>query len=263
MVKSLINWSIFLFFAHLAFSASADTIVLKDGKTIVGDILQETDDAIVVSKHDGGFIYSISHDRVKRIRRSTPEEIEVEKAKWYPVKTAVSNTQGTAGSAAAPAATSGKDREDATREYQLKRYEEEVLAAQKARGRIKIKFSKGRFGVVDAFINNKVTAALYVDTGASLVIISSDLASRLGIDEKQARSKGRMTVILANGTAASVTPVTLDSIKVGSSIIKNVKAAISDSPPDPDVDGLLGMSFLKYFHVRLDSSENCLVLEKY
>jgi len=39
--------------------------------------------------------------------------------------------------------------------------------------------------------------------------------------------------------------------------------AESDSPPGAGVDGLLGMTFLKDFHVRVDAKDNCLYLEKY
>jgi len=59
--------------------ALSETIELKNGKEIVAEIIQETEDAVVISRYDGGFIYSISRDRIKAIRSSGPEEIEVYK----------------------------------------------------------------------------------------------------------------------------------------------------------------------------------------
>ena len=161
----------------------------------------------------------------------------------------------------ASAETAEKTRAEKLKEYQLERYEKEVLAARKARGRIKIKFEGNRFGMVDAVLNGKTHASLLVDTGASLVVISRDVANRLGIEDMG--DEARITVVLANGSTATAIPITLDSVEVGSSKVKNVQAAISETPPGAGIDGLLGMTYLSHFHVKMDAKENCLVLEKY
>jgi len=160
----------------------------------------------------------------------------------------------------APAKTE-RERQEETRKYQLERYEEQVLAAKRARGRIKIKFANNRFGVVEALLNGKVKAALLTDTGASMVVISRAVANWLeleGVDDGET-----INVVLADGSVTTATPVTLDSVKVGSSEVKNVRAAITETPPGAGLDGLLGMSYLRHFHVKLDAAENSLVLEKY
>lgn len=251
MKKVLIFLTAFLIIGIL--DASAETIELKNGKEIVAEILKERDDAVVVSKEGGKFIFAVSRDRIKNIRPSTQEEIKREKA----LK-----------SAPPPATKAAVDKEEekAKKEeiekYRLERYEQQVLAAKKARGRIKIKFSEGRFGVVDATLNGKVTASLLVDTGASLVLISRDIAKRLGIDYTSDEYQ-RISMSLADGRVTTATLVTLDSVEVGSSKVKDVQVAIPQNPPGGGIDGLLGMTFLKYFHVKLDAKENCLVLEKY
>jgi len=233
--------------------ASAETIVLKNGKEIVGEIKHETEDAVIVSKEGGSFIYSISRSRIKNIRESTPEELERHQARWSVEVPPV------------PAPGKVTEEETARRErlkkYRLERYERQVKAAKKARGKIKIKFAKGRFGVVDAVLNGKVKAALYVDTGASMVLISGAIARKLGIDPE--KEKEKVLVVLADGSTRTATRVTLSSVEVGSSKVRDVQAAISEDPPGQGLDGLLGMSFLSSFHVKVDAKENCLVLERY
>ncbi len=226
----------------------AETIVLKDGREIFAEIKNETEDAVVVSRGNGNFIYSISRDRIESIRKSTPEEIE-----RYSVRPAAETVSGDA--------ENEKGRRQRLNEYRLERYERQVQAAKKARGRLKIKFSKGRFGVVDAVLNGKVKAALYVDTGASMVLISGAIAGKLGINPDEEKEK--VLVVLADGSTRTATRVTLNSVEVGSSKVRDVEAAISEDPPGHGLDGLLGMSFLRAFHVKMDAKENCLVLERY
>jgi len=225
----------------------AETIELKNGRKIVCEILEDDGRVVVVSKDNGAFIYSFLRDEIKTIRESTPEELqkEADKKSEY---------------ASPPKKTEKKEEADPD-EARLERYEAQVLAAKKARGRVKISFSKGRPGVVDAKLNGKTSAALLVDTGASLVLISKDVAKSIGID--YASLKDEITVVLANGSTAKAKPITLESVEVGSSRVKDVEAAISETPPGQEIDGLLGMSFLRYFDVKLDSKENCLYLEKY
>lgn len=228
-------------------SAAAETIELKSGKEIVGTIVKQTDKAVIVSRQGGAFVCSIARDSIKAIRASTKAELEAQKA--------LEAKKVEAG----PALKT--DRQKRLREYRLERYEREVLAAKKARGRIKIKFSKNRFGVVDVLLNDKATVSLLVDTGASLVVISRAAARRLGIENLD--ELPTIHAVLADGSITTERAVTFDSVEVGSQKVKNVKGAIARDTVGSGIDGLLGMSFLRYFHVKMDAKENCLVLEKY
>ncbi|MCQ9207735.1 MAG: retroviral-like aspartic protease family protein, partial [Omnitrophica bacterium] len=154
-----------------------------------------------------------------------------------------------------------KARAEVLKKYRLERYEKEVEAAKKARGRIKIKFLDNRFGVVNVTLNKKLTVPMLADTGASMVVISRDVANRLGL--KDLDEKGKIVAILADGSSTRAIPITLDSIQVGSSSAKNIRAAVTETPPGAGIDGLLGMTFLGNFHVKMDAKENSLVLEKY
>ncbi|MBL7158038.1 MAG: retroviral-like aspartic protease family protein [Candidatus Omnitrophica bacterium] len=237
----------FLIFILFTQRLAADTVELENGKVIVGAILSETESAVVISKQGGDFVYSISRERIRNIRKSTEGEIVRQRRaeqKTYLVDKKVDEIK--------------KGELDA---YRKERYKTQVENAKKARGRIKIKFADGRFGVVDALINKNGTSKLLVDTGASMVVITRAAANRLGIEVVD--DMGKISVVLADGSMTKAIPVVLDSVKVGHSEVKNVKAAISETSPGDGLDGLLGMTFLRYFHVKLDSNENCLVLEKY
>jgi len=223
-----------------------ETIELTDGKRIVGKILQETDDAVVVSKSDGGFVYSILRTRIVNIRESTTEELGRERRRGLKSGVPVSRVE--------------KKRLENLKKLQLERYERQVELAKKSRGRVKIKFVDDQFGIVEALINGKVKAHLLADTGATLVYISRDLANRLGITEED--TEGKIHAQLADGSITTDDAVTLKSIKVGTVEVRNVKAAIAAESP-VGRDGLLGMSFLGEFDVKMDSDENCLYLEKY
>ena len=57
-------------------------------------------------------------------------------------------------------------------------------------------------------------------------------------------------------------PVLLDSLRVGNSEANNVLAVVLVSNNGSSgVDGLLGMSFLRNFHIKLDNEKRILTLE--
>ena len=114
--------------------------------------------------------------------------------------------------------------------------------------------------IVEALLNGSERVRLLVDTGASIVLISEDTALRLGIKSEDIRSD--MKVMLADGSSKTAKPVILKSVKVGDAEVKDVRAAILNRGSISDADGLLGMSFLSNFIMKVDSAENKLILEK-
>ncbi|MFH1594146.1 MAG: retropepsin-like aspartic protease [Candidatus Omnitrophota bacterium] len=250
-MKSVFCLFCIIFVIIFIFPASAKTIELKNGNIIVGEILREDAASVVVSKRGGTFVYSIWRSRIRKIRESTPNEIgDVGAQESIPDIPGAKETGEGEGS-----------RSEKAKAYRLERYEKEVQSAKEARGRIKIKFSQNRFGVVDVLLNGKTTVPLLVDTGASLVMISKEAAKKLGIDYASIDEK--INMVLADGKITTAIPIILETVTVGSSQVKDVKAAISSNPPGLNIDGLLGMSYLRYFDVKLDSDENFLILEKY
>jgi aspartyl protease family protein len=94
-------------------------------------------------------------------------------------------------------------------------------------------------------INGK-SVHFMVDTGATLVSLGRDDATRLGIDLKDARSAMTQT---ANGPVP-VQLVVLSSVRVGEVELTNVGAAVV---PQPMPVVLLGNSFLARMQMRRDN----------
>lgn len=234
---------ILIFCSKISF---AETIELKSGKKIVGTIKQKTEDVVVISKLGGNVIYSLSRSMIKNIRESTPEEIKNNQDQERAVH--IANKQKKIKSKKEPS------------KYQMEQYEKEVASARKARSKSSIEFWQDRFGIVEAVINGKVSAKLRIDTGASLVVISEDIVRSLGVTKIP--KSGKLRLVMADGKVVMGIPMVLKSVKVGNSKIESVQAAVIPSASFGKTDGLLGMSYLKHFNVKLDAQENTLILER-
>lgn len=119
----------------------------------------------------------------------------------------------------------------------------------------------GSHVLVTTLINNNVSLKLIVDTGASLVVIYKDVASKFNLDKDTL--KGTFQVTVADGRKIDATPAILKSVKIGDVEITNVTAAILARQGTSNEDGLLGMSFLENFSIRLDGKNNRLFLEEF
>ena len=104
--------------------------------------------------------------------------------------------------------------------------------------------SRGHY-MADGAING-VPMRFLVDTGATLVTLSSNEADHLGIQYRQAPQARADT---ANGPVP-YRIVRLDRVKVGDVEINNVEAAVMEGPYDGPA--LLGMSFLSRTEVSRD-----------
>jgi clan AA aspartic protease (TIGR02281 family) len=115
--------------------------------------------------------------------------------------------------------------------------------------------------VVEASLNGVLKIPLMVDTGASVVVISKDIARKLGIDSPRKSSPLFLTV--ADGRKVPATPVILESIRVGDVEVKNVKAAVLEIDGAREEYGLLGMSFLENFVIKIDAKSKRLIFEEF
>ncbi|HAF94878.1 MAG: hypothetical protein A2X34_02780 [Elusimicrobia bacterium GWC2_51_8] len=120
--------------------------------------------------------------------------------------------------------------------------------------------SEGRGGhlIVKAIINGRVSARLMVDTGATLTVLYSHAAASLKLGPKDVVGVSRST--LGDGRTVDAQEVSLESIAVGKSVVKGTAALIMPGTSG-GIDGLLGMSFLNHFVVRVDSANGKLILE--
>ena len=104
--------------------------------------------------------------------------------------------------------------------------------------------SSGHF-FVNAVLNG-VTFPAVIDTGATLVVLNSDQAERIGIDMRQSE---RVMTNTANGPAPAYV-LTLASVQVGEIGLLNVPAMVIEGGDEKLPAVLIGMSFLKHFEMR-------------
>ena len=120
----------------------------------------------------------------------------------------------------------------------------------------RISITSDQFGQyrIRGAVNNRFTNFL-VDTGASVIALSSSEATGMGIDY----SGGEKGVVhTAQGTVDSFF-VILDEVVVGGITAHNVQAAVIEG--NYPIDPLLGMSFLR--HVRMEENAGVLTLTQH
>jgi aspartyl protease family protein len=113
---------------------------------------------------------------------------------------------------------------------------------------------RGHF-LFTAKVNGAPVAAV-IDTGATLVSMNSEDASRLGIDYLLAP---RVMVNTANGPSTAYL-ITLESVQVGEIVLRNVQGSIVEGGKTQLPLVLIGMSFLR--QVDMQRSGNTMQLLK-
>ena len=105
--------------------------------------------------------------------------------------------------------------------------------------------------VVPVLLNESRNTTLLFDTGASITILSTDLARSLGLRAHAGRTMRLKTV--AADVQAKV--ATLDSITVGGLSRSDFPVAVVDLDLDKSgrFDGILGMDFLGNYTIRIDN----------
>ncbi|MEJ2622382.1 MAG: TIGR02281 family clan AA aspartic protease [Candidatus Thiodiazotropha sp.] len=102
---------------------------------------------------------------------------------------------------------------------------------------------------------NGVEVVYLLDTGATLVAVSSELAEKAGL---QPGAPGQSRT--ANGVVRSWL-TEIDQLQLGPITMRNVKASILPNMPANEV--LLGMSFLKYLKLQQQGDELEISLPEY
>jgi len=114
--------------------------------------------------------------------------------------------------------------------------------------------------VVTARINDQVTTNFILDTGADTVTISHRLANQLGLEYE---NQPKRLVRTASGFMTSPL-IVLGSVHVpddGGAAVEGVEALVSTLPGSSrGIDGLLGQSFLRHFHVTIDAERQVMHL---
>jgi predicted aspartyl protease len=108
--------------------------------------------------------------------------------------------------------------------------------------------------IVPVTFNGALTANLVLDTGATVTVVSRRIASNLALRTLGASKVGTV------GGVITVPLARLGSLKVGEAEVHDLVVSIHDFSADPRIEGLLGLDFLKRFHVSLDARRRLLIL---
>ena len=114
--------------------------------------------------------------------------------------------------------------------------------------------------IVTAVINGETPGRFLVDTGAAHVTMTEAFARRLHLD---LTTLPEVELMLADGSKTKGHAATLRVMAVGEAKAENIEAAILPGRPGEQLDGLLGMSFLRHFSVNMDGSSGKLILRQF
>ncbi len=222
--------SLIVFALYFLVNSFADTVYLKNGRGIEGLLKSEDADSVQI---DIGFgTVGFNKKDIERIERSSAGESYVLKEKWVKQK-----------------------------EEQEKRIKEEKIRREKEPKGVEVSTESGHV-FVKAMLNKKVPVRLAMDTGASYVVITQDVADKLGL--KKSDKDQILNMQVADGRKLEARCVKLASINLSGIEEKDVDVAIlpQEAKDLSFGDGLLGMSFLGRFNFKVDIKNNRLILEK-
>ncbi len=114
--------------------------------------------------------------------------------------------------------------------------------------------------VVSTHINGEGPYDLILDTGATLTCVSESLAQQLDLPQRRLG----VGVGIGIGGAGQVRMVQIDSLRVGGAAVESMPACVLELAAlraiTSNVEGLLGLNFLRNYHVTIDFERNVLVL---
>jgi predicted aspartyl protease len=114
--------------------------------------------------------------------------------------------------------------------------------------------------IVPVHINGQGPFDLVLDTGATYTCLTTALAERLDLPDQ----RGAVGFGAGVHSAGRVRIVRIDSVRVGAAVAEDMAGCVLDLATlemiGTSVDGLLGLNFLRAFHVRLDFERNVLTL---
>lgn len=229
--KLYIAASVLLSILLISVKAQADTIYLKNGRTMEGIIRAQGQDTVDLEVFGG--VVRFRKSEITRIEKATPEGEDAIRLKWE------------------------KKRMDTEKKAQEEKIRKEFEPKQ-----VEI-IQKSDHMLVDVVLNKKVNVTLVLDTGASCLLLTNSVAKKLGVDINDKKLQN-VELIMADGRKVNGKLVMLESVAAQGVEAQGVAAAVlpEDAGMENFNDGLLGMSFLKNFNFKIDHRNNKLILEK-
>ena len=102
-------------------------------------------------------------------------------------------------------------------------------------------------------LRNSREIDMILDTGGMYTAISWDIAKDTGYDPAVATD--RVHIITASGVI-EVPKITIHGIGFGELYAEDIEVICHDIPEIAEIEGLIGLSFLKYFKTSLDFKNN-------
>lgn len=103
---------------------------------------------------------------------------------------------------------------------------------------------------IDVILNGKDPVKMVFDTGASMISLSHEMATKAGLKSNDPSTE--VTITIANGQKVKGRMMKLASVRVGKFEVKNVDCVVM--PADlPDSPALLGGAFLNNFKYEVDA----------
>jgi hypothetical protein len=113
--------------------------------------------------------------------------------------------------------------------------------------------------IIPVTLNESVTAHLLLDTGSPGLMISPDLASRLGFLDEQDGGLMVMTGGLG-GTVPAVLAI-VDTVRVGEASADFLPATITKIPSN-EFEGLVGMDFIANYRISIDGNNSVMAFDE-
>lgn len=217
--------------ASLAF---ADTVYLKNGRSMEGILKKQTAESLELEVGFG--VVTFQAKEIVRVEKSNHQQTQKIIGKWQEQKKKVE-------------------------EIQLARKSEPVVPVTKNLNTIECPL-EGPHILLKALLNWSIDVSLMIDTGASLVVLPKEIGDKLNIDTQQPKTLVQLQI--GDGSKINAAYVVLKSINIQGVEVKNVDAAVllDDKGKFANASGVLGMSFLSHFNIKIDRKEKKFVLEK-
>jgi hypothetical protein len=113
--------------------------------------------------------------------------------------------------------------------------------------------------IIPATLNDSVTANLLLDTGSPGLMISPELANRLGLPNENDEGLKVLTGGIGGSTPATL--AVIDTIKIGDATAGFFPTAITNIPSRA-FEGLVGMDFLANYKISIDISRSVVIFNE-
>jgi predicted aspartyl protease len=116
--------------------------------------------------------------------------------------------------------------------------------------------------VVPVYIDGQGPYSFVLDTGATLTCVEQDVAAELSLRE----ASGQIGFSAGIGGSGRIRLVSADSVRVGSATAEDLPLCALDLSSmervGMELDGLLGLNFLRPFHISIDFEREVLTLRQ-